>query len=482
MSNPSVTHFTLESPDFPCTDLQIRELHAKEQISRLFEVELLVVVPESSALDVNAILGAGATVVASASGEEKRRIHGIVAEAIDLLDSEPGTRSYRLRLVPRAFRMTLVRTQEAFVNLPIQKILEQKLGLVGLDDTRFLLNDEYEPREFVTQYDETDLDFVSRLAENLGWSYAFDHSSDRDRLVFTDRSGSLGTAVPPVEATFRGRGTETGVFRLELATRLVPSTYVVSDYNYLTPRVDLAKAHELPNGYAGGVVEFGTNHRTPEEGALFARVRAEETAGQHAVYRGEADLCTLAAGATLKLLHHPRLGDVELLITSVEHHASQVVMGFGGEGGAPGYRATFTAIPASVPHRPARSTPKPKIQGLMTGIVETPAGVKQRSPWIDEHGRYLVRLLFDTSASGRPTPSLPIRMVQANAGAGYGTHFPLRPGTEVAVGFVGGDPDRPIIVGAAANALTPSPVVDRDAVFHRVTTSSGISMELNDGT
>ncbi|MBM4373756.1 MAG: hypothetical protein FJ095_01635 [Deltaproteobacteria bacterium] len=74
-----------------------------------------------------------------------------------------------------------------------------------------------------------------------------------------------------------------------------------------------------------------------------------------------------------------------------------------------------------------------------------------------------------------------VRMVQLSAGAGYGTHFPLQPGTEVMLGFVNGDPDRLIILGAVPNDLTPSPVRGDEPLDHRISTSSGIVMEFEDG-
>jgi type VI secretion system secreted protein VgrG len=472
-------HLHLESNDFACDQLQIRSVHGRERISRLFDLEVLVAVPVRAALDVDAVTGAQATLVFVEDGEERRRIHGMIAEAVDLLDTEPSTRAYRLRLVPRAFRMSLVRTQEVFVNVGIEAILQHKLGLVGLE-ARFTLGGKYDPRDFVVQYDETDLDFVSRLAEHLGWSFFFDQAAGADQIVFTDEESGFRAAPGAETVRFRARGEAMDVYRLEVATRVTPSAYGVYDYNYLTPHVDLAKTHDAEHGYAGGVMEFGTNHQTPEEGAVLARVRSEEGAVRRVVYTGEADVCTLTAGARVTLSGHPRFDDLELLVVGVEHHVTQVALG-GGDAEEQRYRAVFEAVPRGVSYRPPRVTPKPKIHGVMTGIIEAPEGVKRRRPWLDEHGRYLVRLLFDTAPSEKPRPSLPVRMAQPHSGAGYGLHMPLRPGTEVLVAFVGGDPDRPVILGSMPNAVTPSPVVDRSATYHRIQTSSGVILEINDG-
>lgn len=74
-----------------------------------------------------------------------------------------------------------------------------------------------------------------------------------------------------------------------------------------------------------------------------------------------------------------------------------------------------------------------------------------------------------------------MRMAQQHAGAGYGTHFPLRPGTEVLMAFVNGDVDRPIVIGAVPNMVTPTPVTSADHLHHRIRTASGVQIEFEDG-
>jgi type VI secretion system secreted protein VgrG len=147
----------------------------------------------------------------------------------------------------------------------------------------------------------------------------------------------------------------------------------------------------------------------------------------------------------------------------------------------PGYTNAFRAIPADRTYRPPRVTPKPRISGLVTGIVDPgPAGPGAKYAQIDEHGRYLVRFLFDTTPPGERPVSRRVRMVQNHAGENYGTHFPLHPGVEVVVGFVDGDPDRPLIVGAVPNPMKPSPVTHAEAGLHRIRTSTGIMMEMGE--
>ena len=118
----------------------------------------------------------------------------------------------------------------------------------------------------------------------------------------------------------------------------------------------------------------------------------------------------------------------------------------------------------------------------MTGVIDAgPSGAEAYAP-IDDQGRYRVRFLFDDTPPGSRPASSPVRMLQSSAGEGYGAHFPLKVGTEVLVGFVNGDPDRPVIVGAAPNPLKPSPVTSRNAAVNRIRTVSGITFDLVDET
>jgi type VI secretion system secreted protein VgrG len=470
----------LESRDFPCDRLRVRRLSGREAISRLFDFDLDVVSLDRDGPDPGAMAGAVVSIVFLRDGAEVRRIHGMVAGVDDLLANRADFRTYRLRVVPRAFRLTLIETQDIFMGLTVPQIIEQKIKLVGLGaDLELRLAGAYPEREFVVQYNESDLAFVSRLAEHLGVSFFFEHRGGRDLIILTDHAAGFRPAEGAEAIGFRDRGEERDVFEIEVRRRLVPSYYAVRDYNYRTPHVDLTAEHELPGAFPGGMIEHGGHFKTHEEGKALARARAEERQAGELTYAGRSDRSELAAGARFRLDHHPDLDPIELLVVEVEHEANQVVAA-SGEGGERSYVNRFTAIPAARTYRPPRITPKPRIAGLMTGVIDAgPTGVTQRAQ-IDDQGRYMVRFLFDTAAPGERQASRPVRMLQNHVGENYGTHYPLKPGVEVLIGFVHGDPDRPIIVGAAPNPLKPSPVTNRNPSVHRTRTGSGITIDAVD--
>ena len=210
---------------------------------------------------------------------------------------------------------------------------------------------------------------------------------------------------------------------------------------------------------------------------------------------------TLAAGHRFSISGHAEFAeDAEFVVVSLVHRyrADSSFLQRGPRRGAkpsaepeePPYHAALTAVRANktsargvvMAYRPPRKTPKPRISGVVTGIVQSALpGQAESRQHIDREGRYLVKLHFDQGPKTMPR----LRMAQPSAGAGYGQHFPLRPGAEVLIAFLDGDPDRPVIVGALPNPLQRSPVTTpRDLEppeVNRIRTQSGVVFEIGDG-
>ena len=468
-------HVRLESSAFACEDLHVRRLRGREAISQLFEFEVELA-SKATVVDLKDILGATVDLTFSRDDVERSRVHGIVLEADDLLDGAAHP-TYRLRIAPRAALLGFVETLDVFLATTVPAIVERKLALNGLSkpaDVELRLHEAYPERELIVQYAETDLAFISRLTEHLGVSFFFEHKDGRDVIVLTDHPHGF-TALEAEPLHYRRTGGRDGAFRLERRLRMVPGSYWMRDYNYRLPQIDLTESFESALGHVGGVVEFGANFKTPDEGRRLARVRAGERECQSDVYVGQSDDPALRAGSVITLEDAPDRAESRLLVVEVDHEATQVVFGEGG--GERPYENRFKAIPASMEYRPPRLTPKPKIHGLVTGIIEDPTHGSGEYAALDAEGRYTVRFLFDTAPKGERRASHPVRMAQAHAGAGYGHHFPLKPGVEVVIGFVNGDPDRPVILGAVPNPLTPSPVTNAKPDVHAIRTASGTRIE-----
>lgn len=480
MESSHVLSLHIEADGAPWEHVKVQRLAGREAISQLFAFELDVVCDEEHELPEQAYPGAEVTLVFELDGRELRRVHGMLGPIRDRLEASDPRRTYRLRLVPRAFRLTLVETQEVFLDLTVPQILARKLEMHGLGaaDVELRLLGTYAPRELVVQYGESDLAFISRLAEHLGISFFFEHEGGHDKLVLTDHAAGFRPVLGFEAVPFRPRGEAVDVFSLEVTTDLLPGTYFIQDYNYRTPKLDLTGQHVAQPERDGGIVEYGSHVKSPDEAARLAQIRAEERLARERVFEGKSSRPTLSAGRRVALLDHPRLAQrEELLLVEVEHEASFPLFGEAGAA-AHGYRNTFRAIASSVVFRPARRTPKPRIPGVVTGVVQPgPGGETGGIARLDGEGRYTIQLHFDTAQPGQQKASHPVRLAQPFAGEGNAMHFPLLPGTEVLVAFANGDPDRPVIVGAMPNPTSPSAVVADEAHTHRIRSSQGVIIE-----
>jgi type VI secretion system secreted protein VgrG len=457
-------------------------LHGTERISQLFDFQLLLVCDTGNTIDVEGAVGQHASLVFelrpggrdNADGaQELRRIHGIMTEIDEIFE---GNRpSYRLRIQPTLAICSLVETLDIFMDLDIAGIVRSKLSLFGLEegnDFEFRFIDTYPVREFVVQYKESDLAFLSRQSEHWGISFFFEHRDGRDVLVFCDRNESFLDSNDHL--AFCGRGDEHGVHALRNKTKLVPRTFVQRDYNYRKPGVDVTGLTEAGVG-AGGLVEYGGHFKTNEEAARMANLRREEVHANRRVYEGTSSLPSLGAGQRFELSEYPP-GDLSLLAIEVEHNLRQPV--FSEDAVYEPYQCTFKAIHTNVPFRPPRITPKPRVPGVLTGIIESASGGEYAD--LDDDGRYRVKFLFDTNSKDEAKASRPVRMMQPHSGPGYGMHFPLRSGVEVLITFMDGDPDRPIIAGTVPNPLTASPVTAGNANRNVIRTGGGNEINIDD--
>ncbi|WP_437986089.1 type VI secretion system Vgr family protein [Sorangium sp. So ce117] len=469
----------LESRAFSADAVELHDLTGREVISQPFEFQLHIVCKSPEGLDEEALLAEPAALVFLRDDREERRLFGVISVVRDALHTETLHMAYTLTFVPRAFRLTLTETSEIFMDLSVPEILKKKLERAGLhegDDFELRLVSTYPPREYVVQYKETDLQFVSRLAEHLGISFFFEHRDGRDVVVFSDTNSGFQPVAGDGRAHFYPRGDRIGVHRLEGTTRTVPSRYVVKDYNYRTPHVPLMAAATVSEASGGDIVEYGAHFKTPDEGERIAVLRAEELRAGRRVFEGASDVQALGAGAKVTLEGHPR-GDIELLLVEVRHRLQQATLN-AGTGEERAYENEFKAIPFSTTYRPPRVTPKPKVHGVITGVID--AAEKCQYAEVDESGRYRVRFLFDTSSAEDGKASRLIRMAQPHTGAGYGFHFPLRSGVEVILTFIDGDPDRPIIAGAVPNPRTPSTVDAKNGRRNVIRTGGGNEINIDD--
>lgn len=466
----------------------VTRIDVSEALGRLYEVVIEV---ESTSDDdaveahLDDLLSDRARVVPP-SGESP--IWGVLRSIEDLSTDGTARRVHRLVLVPRLWYAARTRRSRVFQNLSVPEIAAAVFDGHGFtadhDYALRLSGGPYPKREYTVQYEESDLAFVSRLLEDEGITLFFEPGDENEVVVLADdlrgmrKLDSLARVKYPRWAA--APNVET-VLSLSRTREVVQREVTLADYDWRTPLLELLSTEAIDRDGGRGLLFTGAEHyRTPENGRRIAGIRAQEARARREVYRGKTTLSALRAGDRLGLVEHFRADyDREYLVVEVRHRVRQSFdTASGAAGGNPGYENEIVAVPADVVWRPARVTPRPRIDGVLYARIDGPdLGVP--AP-IDDQGRYKVILQFDVDAQEGGNASRWIRMAQPLSGPGFGVHFPLREGADVLLAHVHGDPDRPIIVGTVPNAVTVSPVTRANPTQSVIRTSAGIHIEFED--
>lgn len=393
--------------------------------------------------------------------------------------------------------------QPATVAGVISQVLASGIGARAPESLRFdLKTTTYPARDMVVQYDESDLDFLSRLAEDAGIFWVLDQTQGAESLLFGDSNvcfpiiqadgaddAAGGQETSPGVLSYRPRiavgDTAPAVRGATLTSTVVPQSVQLNEWAPTNPAVALLTASAPNAGGVGQIVSAGDEHYDDIAwGRTLATIRAEEAAAGRRVLEATSDVGPVAAGHVFTLDGHPAGGvDGRYVILSVSHHAWQSVAGaefiLGETRTGSGYGNTFRAIPATVPFRPARRTPWPSVAGLVRAVVDGAA-----TGWsdVDANGFYRIVFAFDPATHPPGQASAPVRLLAPYGGPDEGLHFPLRPGAQVLVAFHNGDPDRPVIVGAVPDTVQKSLVSQTNRKTHMIRTAGGIVMRLNDGS
>jgi type VI secretion system secreted protein VgrG len=504
--NPSTSQGQVLKFHTPAADpgvLLVLSVAGRDAISRGYEFRIELA-SQKKTFDATTMLGEPAMLTIKHGirtrdgklGVQTLRYHGVLAE-FEHGDVLGDWTTYRAVLVPNLWKLSLNRRSRIFQKQTTPKMLETILKEHGFQkgDYELRLTGSYVEHEYVVQHQESDLDFVARRLEREGIFYYFKEGDSGEKVIFADHAGAHEPILGATELRYQpirhkaGPGLESGVeawFQDEfiqsaaLRHRRIPGAVELRDYNYRTPSVDLkAEAPVVPHGY-GRVYLFGEHYKKKEEGVALAKIRAEELRCREKELVGKSDGRAFRAGATFTLADHPSGADAfnrSFLLVEVRTFMEQMMPAGGIGKFAATYRNEFTAIPADVVFRPARTTPVPHAAGTINATVDA-AGDGTYAE-IDDEGRYKVRIPFDPG-QGKGTASRYLRMMQPYAGGGMGMHFPLHAGTEVMLVHVNGDWDRPVIAGAIPNPSTKSPVTGGNSTQCLIATGGGNQILIED--
>ena len=452
----SEADYTFKVGSYSGNKLRVVSFFGSEGISEMFRYNIDLASLDGE-VDFDAVIGQPALLTIHGL-KGKRYVHGIVS-LFEQTGKEGKWTRYRAEVVPAIWILSRHYTCRIFQTQTIPDIIKKVLTDAGIssDQFRFSLKKTYKPRDYCVQYRESDLSFISRLMEQYGIFYLFEHAEDKDIMVIGNDPVVHVPIQDPATVIYHAPGT-TGVsdqehiFEYRFNREIRSGAVMLKDFDFKKPRLNLGAEEKINGDGKLEVYDYPGEYEAPDLGKDLAKVRLEEIQSTQKVGSGQSDCRRFIPGYRFTLDKFSRTElNREYLLIQLTHSGNQP-QSLGAEGGGSSsdvmYENRFTCIPSDVSFRPLRLTPRPMIAGPQTAVVVGPKG---EEIYTDEYGRVKVQFHWDRDGKQDEKSSCWIRAAQIWAGTGWGAMFIPRIGQEVIVEFLEGDPDQPIITGRVYN-------------------------------
>ncbi|WP_042321739.1 type VI secretion system Vgr family protein [Enterobacter cancerogenus] len=493
----SLNRYRLDIPS--CTSpLDVEEFSGRECMSALYlyTIRFTSVDHDISAeqlLNKSATLSMGTGSLAAMTG--MKVIHGTVTHFRRISGSADQS-TYQILVEPFfALLGRQFRTHRFFVNKSVPEVVEQVLQEHGLHgwEYEFNLKQNYPKREQINQYQESDLTFIQRLLAEVGIFYWFTLQEDTQSEVvhFADAQRALmfGKTLPVNSPSGMSDSGTDSVWGLNVSHNVVEANVTTKDYNHRDAQSVLQSAPaDMTRGDGEGMTYGEVYHyrlRHLERGDkidpqaetanFYARLDHERFLADQVRITGKSTDVTLAPAQVLTLTDSlpptlPEMLQGPLLLTAVGFIASR----------RDALQVTLLAVPYSetLCWRPPL-LPRPKVTGTMTARV-TSAKANDIYAWQDASGLYRVKFDADRDDKSQGQESMPVRLAKPYGGDVYGFHFPLIQGTEVAIAFHEGDPDRPYIAHALHDSRHVDHVTEKNSTRNVIRTPANNKLRMED--
>jgi type VI secretion system VgrG family protein len=473
----SEADFTFTADEYE-GELRVLKFSGNEGISIPFRYAIKLAALDSE-IDFTTIVGKSACLgIFHETGE--RYVNGIVSRFTQLGKSGIGRRYtfYHAEFVPLIWLLKYRRGCRIFQNMTFEDIIRQVFqdAGVGSDYYRFALTGTHNSHEYCVQYRESEFSFISRLMEEEGMFYYFEHEEDMHVMVIADNSSAHSqiesSTIVYNEASSMVYDQEY-VYEFKFLQQVKPSSTSLRDFNYERPSLGMdtmslsGDEDMLPEEENLEIYDYPGDYQDPDFGVEIASIRLDSLKTNRQMGIGRSACRRFLPGYRFTLDRHDRSSfNQEYLITHLNSFGIQPLGENADEEGLQ-YNNDFECIAYSVPFRPPRRTPRPSIDGIQTAYVVGPGG---DDIYFDEMGRVKVQFHWDRVGQKDENSSCWVRVSDGYAGQNHGIQFTPLIGDEVIVSFLEGDPDRPLITGRVYNGENLPHNAPADSIQNRIVT------------
>ncbi|MFO6296724.1 type VI secretion system Vgr family protein [Rahnella selenatireducens] len=494
----SLNRYRLDIPS--CSSLlDVEDFNGNERLSNTYQYDILFTSADKDLDATQFLLKSASLTMGTGSLQglvDQKVVHGVVTD-FSRISSSTDEAKYRLTLEPSlALLKKQFRTHRFFVNKSVQDVVTQILEEHGFKgwEYEFALKQTYPKREQINQYQESDLAFIERLLSEVGIFYFFNLQADTQTEVvhFGDKQSAyeFGKTLPLSKPSGMSDSGVESVWDLNVLHNVVEASVTAKDYNYREAQKVLQSAKtDVTRGDGDGVtygevyhykprhLDTGTKSDPTAETANFlARLDHERFLSRQMRIMGMANDVNLSTGQVLTITELalaptvPAAATNGVVITGINVSASR----------KNALVAQWIAIPYSetLCWRPALK-PRPKVSGTMMARV-TSAKSNDIYAWQDASGLYRVKFDADQDDKAQGQESMPVRLAKPYGGDVYGIHFPLIQGTEVAIAFHDGDPDRPYIAHALHDSRHVDHVTEKNNTRNVIRTPANNKLRMED--
>lgn len=471
-------------------DFEVLKFLGTEEFNKPYEY-VIDVISSSSDIDLNSFVSQRVhfEMHSSVSRDEISYIHGICkcikTKGFTLADKY----IYEITIVPKLWNLSLTYSSKVYIDVSIKDIITNCMKsnhLAEGTDYEMNLTEAYTNLEFVCQYNESDLNYLTRWLEVYGIYYYFENTATQNKIIFSDNNNTQSKIVhSKLEYSSRehrnSEKQDRNIFEFN-CTNIQRNTAFQNDH-YDGTRQSLTNTTasvETKDDKTYRV--YGGNPQVRDSFSKFDALEQERLNAYTSLGRGKSTVVCMELGGVFSLNSTFTATNNDYLITKIQHsgNQSQALQDKDATINAKIYENYFEVIPYATQYRPQKITAKPYFNGLINASID---GTSDDKALVDKLGRYKVLLPFDTLSKEAGKSSVPVRVVQPSASnKKSGMHFRLLKGDEVILGFREGDIDRPVILGAVNNTSRISDdedIINSDAdLIRRQNTVLGLDNNL----